>query len=110
MLDSPHHFVIKRQYWISQTKTNNERYVFVTVRILAQKCTAELYENGRENRQNGMSFNFSENPIVCFFRSGSRVKASCSNSFRSNQIGGGGGAPGRTRTCGPLLRSYAIQN
>jgi hypothetical protein len=45
MLDGPNHFVIKRQYWISQTKINNERYVFATVRILAQKCHAELYEN-----------------------------------------------------------------
>ena len=40
--------------------------------------------NARENRQNDMSLNFSENPTVCFFRSGSGVRANFSNSFRFN--------------------------
>ncbi len=104
MLDGPNHFVIKRQYWISQTKTNNERYVFVTVRILAQKCTAGLYEKLGKTDENDKSLCSLRNPAVCFFRSGSGVKAAFSNPFRFNQIKGNG-APGETRTRDPLLRS-----
>jgi hypothetical protein len=55
MLDGPNHLGIKRQYWISQTKINNERYVFVTVRILAQKCTAGLYEKLAKTDKNDKS-------------------------------------------------------
>src|SRR5258708_37117545 len=59
--------------------------------------------NAEENQQNDMSLNFSENPTVCFFRSGAAVTASFSNSFQFNEIEDDG-APGETRTRDPLLR------
>ena len=40
--------------------------------------------NAGENQQNDMSLNPSEDPTICFLRSGSGVKANFSNSFRFN--------------------------
>jgi hypothetical protein len=37
-----------------------------------------------ENQQNNMSLNFSEDPTICFLRSGSGVTAKFSNSCRFN--------------------------
>ena len=50
---------------------------------------------------------FRGNPTVCFFRSGSGVNATFSNSFRFNEIEGNG-APGETRTRDPLLRRQML--
>ena len=67
MLDGPNQLVIKPQYWISQTKTNNERYVFVTLRILAQKCTAGLYEKlGKTDKNDNSLASLRTRPSVFF--------------------------------------------
>ena len=63
--------------------------------------------NAEENQQNDMSLNFSEDPTICFLRSGSGVTANFSNSFRFNYIEGSG-APGETRTPDPLLRRQTL--
>src|SRR5260370_21181524 len=68
------------------------------------KTSDRTLRNAEENQQNDMSLNFSEDPIICFFRSGSGVNATFSNSFRFNEIEGNG-APGETRTRDPLLIS-----
>jgi hypothetical protein len=40
--------------------------------------------NAEENQQSDMSLNFSEDPTICFLRSGSWVTANFSNSFSFN--------------------------
>ena len=82
-------------------QSKNRRYVFVTVPTLGEKYRQNSSE---ENQQNDMSLNFSEDLTICFFRSGSGVNATFSNSFRFNEIEGNG-APGETRTRAPPLTS-----
>ena len=55
-----------------QIRNRNERYVFVTVRILAEKCATEPYARKPTKRY---VHAFGENPTICFFRNGVGVKA-----------------------------------
>jgi len=58
--------------------------LFVTVRHSNGEMRDRTLRNARENRQNDMSLNFSENPTVCFLRNRSGVTANFSNSFSFN--------------------------